>query len=134
MMSLVPSSLEELFSFLVGEGFSVCEKRRSEGFGDVVILLQRGLIDIRFVSDRGEWSVELSGRGLGGDWFDIDIWEACLDSKRASKEPSSLEQQAAALLARLSEISAILAATDAAAVASALQSLRAERARARLGL
>jgi hypothetical protein len=63
----------------------------------------RGGVCIRFVRDRGQWFVELSGPNCQ-DWFSPMVWVAHLDGVIGDLSTPSLEEQVTAIEDRLDEI------------------------------
>ena len=124
-----PDLIRALVSGLEAEGFALAGQR-GNGLVNRLVELRRGPMGVRVTADRGQWWVELGGQPLG-DWFDPDVWEACLDNVPVPMEPSELEVQVHFVRHRWHEVANRL---DSADVARCLDRKRSTRARTRLGL
>lgn len=97
MSAHVATPLKDLAIALAASGFREKEARVSESFGDQLTAYARGKLAIRSVRDRGQWFVEASPNS-GEDWYDADVWRACLIGVRAPDEPRVVQEQARMLL------------------------------------
>jgi hypothetical protein len=125
---------QDAFKLLARAGFRVLAETESEGFGDRLVVLGRGAVLARLVRERGQWFLEVASGTPGDEWFDMDLWLACLDHTPVPKEPSPLIDQAAALIGRLPDIESALLPEGAVATGECLRVVGLERARSRIGL
>jgi hypothetical protein len=125
-----PPPLAELAAWLTSVGFDLDQEMESPGFGDRAIVYASSELLVRFVSDRGQWFLEVSGV-RSRDWFDCDTWRACLDASEATLDPSPLADQAAFLLTNLDRIAAALR-EDPRRLGECLRATRSRRAMRRL--
>lgn len=129
-LSFAPEPIRTLVAGLEREGFTLVSE---EGSGPVnrLLELRREACSLRITADRGEWWIELGGPTLG-DWFDPDVWEACLDGLPVQMEPAELEDRVEFVSRRWPEIARVLIVpTD---VGECLDRTRSIRARTRLSL
>jgi hypothetical protein len=122
-----PPVLHALVSDLVAAGFVVVPEG---GGGPVnrVVELAGPWCRVRMTADRGQWRVEL-GWPPQVDWYDPDVWRACLDDEALAAEPSSLDDQADFVRGRWTEVAVASPEVDA-----CLARTRERRARGRPGL
>jgi hypothetical protein len=99
----LPAPLERLWAKLEAAGFWLAEEEHSESFGDAYAVLMRGGLCVRFVRDRGQWFVDLSGPSCQ-DWFSPMVWLSYLDGVGGDLSTPSLEEQVTAIDDRLDEI------------------------------
>jgi hypothetical protein len=128
-ISDAPGDIPILAEFLLGEGFKI-DSNRGEGSANCVLEFQRHTCGVRVGADRGRWWVEL-GPGSPTNWFDPDLWEACLDGGSVRSEPSGLEKQISFVMRRWREVAK---AMESARTLDCLHDARSRRARQRLGL
>jgi hypothetical protein len=102
-------------------------------FGNTLVCFERGILEIRMVSDRSEWSLEVSGNVHGDDWFDADIWRACLEGHDAQVELTAVVAQVDYVRSHLEEIQEAFGSRPD-ALLGCLREKRAARARASLKL
>lgn len=134
VMTDLPDALADLADSLTAAGFHVDSSERSAAFGNRVVDFARGPLRARFVSDRGQWFVELR-RDTWDDWFDPDIWRACLDDVPVARDPRVLDEQAAYVAAAIERIGeAVAHRFSAHRLRSCLERQRSTRSRRRLGL
>lgn len=124
----VPTEIDDLRSGLTEAGFTVAEELASSSFGDLAVTFRRGILEVRVVRDRGQWSIEIAGPATG--FYDPDIWRACLEGRAAPLDPAPLADQAAFVLGHLDELGR--AAADA-ATPDCLRRRGLERTEARVG-
>lgn len=129
-LSGAPDLIRSLVETLERQGFRLL---REEGGGGVnrVLELGRAGCAVRVSADRGEWWVELGGAAIG-DWFDPDVWEACLDRVPVMMEPADLDERVDFVLHRMRDVEQAIA--DDPAIGRCLDRARSTRARTRLGL
>jgi hypothetical protein len=127
-LSAAPSEVADLVARLSGEGFSV-EVTAFGGPQNQVIVLQKQGCDVRVVADRGQWFAEMQLDGMS-DWFDADMWRACMDSEDVAIEPAPVALQVQFLLENWRR--AVL--MDPVRIEPCLQRSRSFRAYTRLGL
>lgn len=90
----VPSALASLGAHLESHGYRRSSTRIAESFGDVDLTYEGPLLGVRVFSDRGEdWFVEI-GRLEWDDWYDADVWRACVEGGDAPLKPRDLAAQA----------------------------------------
>lgn len=123
-----PPEVAMLLERLTADGFT-----QSAEIGTGVINheleIRNEQLNVRVVVDRGQWFVE-AGR-FGGDYFDADVWAACITGKSIAFEPSSLRDQAVYITENWRALCRFLVADGA---ADCLLRARSRRARKRLGL
>jgi len=129
-LSEVPEPVSGLVPTLEAEGFELVAQR-GDGTVNRLIELRRGSFGVRITADRGQWWIELGGPDLA-DWFDPDIWEACLDDVPVEMEPSGLQQRVDVVRARWREAADRLDSSP--EIKECLDRKRSTRARTRLGL
>lgn len=128
----LPDAVAVLIARLEEWGVSTTSEEAQEGFGDRTIVATNPPIDVRLVSDRGQWFIELAHTDWD-DWFDPDVWRACLNDNAIPDEPQPFTAQAEFLLEELERIGAA-AQTDGDGLLACLRDRRAARSRRRLGL
>lgn len=128
-LSQAPESIRALVANLDGEGFTVVAEQGTGGVNRLLVL-RRASCDIRITVDRGEWWIELGCSAL--DWFDPDVWQACLDDVPVHMEPTELDERVAFVLQRWPDVAAALDSPQ--DFAGCLDRARSTRARTRLGL
>ena len=122
-LTSVPSEVRDLASALTAAGFGL-----SVEHGSGVLEFAGPGCRVRVSADRGQWWIELA-RPPRIDWFDPDVWVACLDDRPIDREPSSLAEQCAFVLERWGEVAAASPS-----LADCLARQRSTRAHERLGL
>lgn len=129
-LSQAPRPIRALAERLSEDGFTLTSQ---EGGGVVNRLLefQRESCSVRISADRGEWWIEVGGPTIG-DWFDPDVWEACLDGVPVQIEPTELEERVEFVCQRWRDIARALGPPC--DIAECLDRARSTRARTRLGL
>lgn len=125
--SSAPPTIVAFLSRLAGAGCALVSYEASGRSDQLGFFSCPPSITVRVVCDRGQWFVEVGRQGWS-ETFDADVWVAVLDGEVIGFEPSSLEAQVDALVARWVEIGA----SDDSALNSLL-STRRFRARSRLG-
>jgi hypothetical protein len=130
-MTDLPESLKALNRQFIDAGFSENVEPSSDSFGNQVISFSRGKLHIRFVRDRGQWFLELSGPSRE-NWFDPDIWRSCIEEEGPPLEPRPLDEQAAFVSQKLLKL--MEAARRAEQLKPCLEEQQAERAHKRLGI
>jgi hypothetical protein len=103
VFSSLPAPLKHLWAKLEAVGFWQSEEEHSESFGDAFAILMRNGLCIRFVRDRGQWFVDLSGPNCQ-DWFSPMVWVSYLDGFVTDLSTPSIEEQVTAIEDRLEEI------------------------------
>src|SRR4051794_21230381 len=126
-MASLPSEVRELASALTVTGFELAAEHGSGRVNRVLEFAGPGC-RVRVSADRGQWWIELA-RPPRIDWFDPDVWVACLDDRPIDREPSSLAEQCAFVLQRWGEVAAAPPG-----LANCLARERSTRAHERLGL
>ena len=124
-----PTVMKSLVAFLEEIGF-VATVERGDGAVDRVVELQLDRLGIWLSADRGHWWIEL-GASSGRDWYDPDVWEACLDDTPIRMEPSAMNDQADFVRERWREVAEQVTTSS---VRACLDRKRSTRARERLGL
>jgi len=121
-----PAAIASLLTRLQADGFVLASQ---EGSGTVNRYMEfvLGALRIRVVADRAQWWIEAGSPDT--DWFDADVWQACLDRRVIAFEPSPLDLQAEFMANRWKEL-----VTHQLSSADCLRRTRARRARERLGL
>jgi hypothetical protein len=99
----MPRPVAELASWLVARGFDVETGQLSLAFGSQVLVFRDETIAVRAVSDRGLWSLEIA-TPQRDNWYDAEIWAACLDARDAPTEPRDLSAQAQFVRERLDDV------------------------------
>ena len=127
----IPAALASLAARLEDLGYACDATEPSESFGDRVVMCEGPALAVRMVSDRGEWFLEAGGADWG-DWFDADVWRACLEGSELPLDPRDLSVQAEYVALNVERLAA--AAEEEGEVLDCLRQRRAERARHRLGL
>jgi len=129
-LSQAPEGVRAMIADLDGEGFTLVAE---QGAGAVnrLLELRRESCVVRITADRGEWWIELGGPALE-DWFDPDIWQACLDDVPVQMEPTDLDEQVAFVRQRWPDVAKALNSPK--DHAECLDRARSTRARTRLGL
>lgn len=127
----IPAPLASLAARLDDLGFACDATDASEIFGDRVVVCEGPTLAVRMVSDRGEWFLEVA-RVDWGDWFDADVWKACLEDSELPFHPRDLSAQAEYVALNVQRLAAAVEADE--DVLGCLRQGRAERARRRLGL
>jgi hypothetical protein len=131
MSTRPPDMLATLVARLEDRYFSIVSDERRDGFGDRVITLSTPPIAVRIVGDRDQWFVELAHEEWD-DWFDPDLWRACLDDIAVPDEPRPLVEQSRFVVSELGRIIAIGSA-EPGRLLSCLGETRAARSRRRIG-
>lgn len=126
-LSAAPPVLQALAVDLGQAGFRLTGER-GRGAVDRLLELTGPGCSVRLSADRGQWWVEVA-RTPVSDWYDPDVWVACLDDRALPLEPSPLAVQAEVVRRRWREVAAA-----GPAVTDRLAATRAARARRRLGL
>lgn len=130
----IPAALASLTARLESLGFVCDSPDVSESFGDRVVTCEGLALAVRVVSDRGQWFVEV-GRVDWDDWFDPDVWRACIEGAEAPPEPRELAAQAEYVALNVERLAAVAAAAaEETEVLTCLRQARAARARRRLSL
>lgn len=125
-----PGAIRTLVTELTANAFRLVSQEGS-GPVNIVLVLQRGRCGVRISADRGEWWIEMGGAAIG-DWFDPDIWDACLRDVPVATEPMELEERTKFVRHRWRDVAkAIDTPSD---IVSCLDRQRSTRARTRLGL
>lgn len=133
-MTTLPAVLAKLAESLMRAGFAGPTTEKSASFGDLVMRFDRSSLEIRFVSDRGQWFLEIRRTGWD-DWFDPDTWRACLHGLPIEREPRPLDQQAEFVAGELDDlVIAVDRRFAARTLRKCLEDARAARSHARLGL
>jgi hypothetical protein len=126
-LTTAPSEVRALVPALSVAGFTVVSEWGG-GAVNRVLELAGPRCRVRVTADRGQWWLDI-GRPPEVDWYDTDVWTACLDGHSTRSEPSSLEEQVDFAVRRWVDVAA--AGRD---VTDRLAGERAIRARERLGL
>lgn len=116
---------------LEANGFSRSDAQIGTGFGDRSVELEAATVVVRITSDRGQWFIELGHREWA-EWFDPDVWRACLDDEHPPDEPRSLREQSTYVLDGLARIT-VVGRSNAPDLLPCLRRAHATRARLRLG-
>lgn len=124
----VPVEIDRLWSRLVAAGFARHTDDGDAPFGNRCDTFSRDGFQVRTVLDRSEWWIEVAGSAT--DFYDPDIWQACLDGAAAPLEPSTLSERAGIVVSRLDEL-ATAGATE--QVRECLRRRGLERTERRLG-
>jgi hypothetical protein len=127
-LSAAPSEVADLVARLSDDGFSVEVTAFGSPQNQVMVLKKQGC-DVRVVADRGQWFAEMQLDGMS-DWFDADVWRACMNSEDVAIEPAPLSLQIQFLLENWRQA----ALMDHAQIEPCLQRSRSFRAYTRLGL
>lgn len=102
--AIMPVEAEDLRLYLLNRGFTTtAERYEPASFGNALVQLERDPMAVRFVRDRGQWTVEIARLGWQ-DWFDPAIWRALLGSSMEPLETLSLAEQAMFVRAHLLDI------------------------------
>lgn len=131
MSAETPESVTALLASFEKHGFTRATEHVGTGFGDRSIELDRTPVLVRITSDRGQWFVEVAHRDWD-EWFDADVWRACLEDSDPPDEPRPLDIQSAFLLRNLGRI-AEAGRANAVDLLPRLRQAHAARARRRLG-
>src|SRR3954466_15214807 len=126
-MASLPSEVRELASALSAAGFELAVDDGSGAVNRVLEFAGPGC-RVRLTADRGQWWIHLA-RPPRIDWYDPDVWTACLDDRPVDREPSSLAEQSTFVLERWGEVAAA-----GPGMADYLARQRSIRAHERLGL
>ena len=126
-LTSVPTVVRELASALSAAGFELAAEDGSGAVNRVLEFAGPGC-RVRVTADRGQWWIHLA-RPPRIDWYDPDVWAACLDDRPVDREPSSLEEQSTFVLERWEEVAAA-----GPGLADCLARQRSIRSHARLGL
>ncbi len=129
-LAAAPDEVRTLVDDLTGAGFAPVAEAGS-GVVDRVVELERSGCSIRIVADRAQWWIEVGSVG-GQDWFDPDVWEACLDLVPVNREVTPLADRARFVSERWREMCRELEANP--DILECLRRARRTRARERLGL
>src|SRR5579871_5407904 len=125
----LPLPLQQLSASLEPLGFEVIEDKLDHAsFGDRVVVLRERRICVRFVRDRAQWFVEISGPQCE-DWFSPMVWRACLEGHVHDLSTPSLDEQCSYVTNSIRDILAV-AANDI-ALLSHLRETRTQRAKMR---
>ncbi|NED97135.1 hypothetical protein G1H11_17695 [Phytoactinopolyspora alkaliphila] len=125
-------AVEELGRELAAHGYEKTGGHGSKGFGDEVTCYSFMNVSVRVVRDRGQWFFEASPTN-GADWFDADLWHACLTNEPAPVEPRSASIQAHLLTNELADLTET-AQTSPMVTLERLRALRRARSRRRIGI
>lgn len=131
MATDIPDDVAALIATLEEHGFTRGSELVGTGFGDHSIELDRAPIAVRITSDRGRWTIELTHRKWD-EWFDPDVWRACLEDRKPPDEPRSLGDQSAFILSNVDRLGEVGRANTA-DLLPCLRQAHAVRARRRLG-
>jgi hypothetical protein len=125
----LPSDVNAFVAALKTEGFDLRESRiEADHFGDALLVLADGTLQVRLISDRGQWFVEVGGTTIDG-WFSPMVWRAYLDRSIDDLSTPSFRTQCEMVLGKLQEIEgAVLNDID---LTGQLLIARAKRSRAR---
>ncbi|NED97105.1 hypothetical protein G1H11_17535 [Phytoactinopolyspora alkaliphila] len=123
---------EELARELIAQGYEKTGRHASKGFGDEVTCYSFMHVSVRVVRDRGQWFFEASPTN-GVDWFDADLWHACLTNETPPVEPRASAAQAHLLTNDLADLTETAQEAPMATV-ERLRSLRRARSQQRIGL
>jgi hypothetical protein len=127
----IPAALASLAAQLEGLGFVCDAVDASESFGNRVVTCEGPALAVRMVSDRGQWFLDV-GRVEWGDWFDPDVWRACIEGAEIPLRPRELAAQAEYVARNVERLAD--AVEEESEVLSCLRQARAARARRRLSL
>jgi hypothetical protein len=127
----MPVPLVSLVDQLEVLGFACSAADPSASFGDRLVRCEGPALAVRMVSDRGQWSVDV-GKVEWGDWFDADVWKACIEAAEVPLEPRELATQAEYVALNVERLAA--AAEEDEEVLNCLRQKRGARARRRLRL
>lgn len=125
----LPDEVSDLLDSLRNNGFRPWTER-GQGAVNRMIELRSHNFGVRVIADRGEWWVE-AGALSQADWFDADVWRACMEGPPASFDPSPFHDQARYFLEHIADLPEAALKPD---TAECLSRTRARRARERLGL
>ena len=126
----IPAALTSLTAQLEKLGFVCDAADPSDSFGDRVVTYEGPTLAIRLVSDRGQWFLE-AGCADWDDWFDPDVWKACIDGDEVPFEPRELAAQVEYVALNVERLAA---AAQAGEVLTCLRQQRAARTNRRLSL
>lgn len=129
----LPEVLAGLWQRLEAAGFSVNAEPPLPSFGDRVITFVQAPLAIRLISDRGQWFIAMT-RPAWHDWFDADLWQACLDNETGEQPGTSLADQATFVTNNLDRLAAAAEGTSSAGLLQLLKQRRAAGAKRRLGI
>jgi hypothetical protein len=130
MTMQLPEPLAYLKARLEERGFKLVSEHTSASFGDRSIVLAETPLAVRFIAERGQWFVELSCESWD-DWFDPDVWEACLNDGPVRDEPAALDAQAEFITENLDHLARVVTQSES-GLRTCLNEKRAARARQRL--
>lgn len=127
----IPEDVTALVADFERHGFTRASEHVGTGFGDRTIELDRIPVVMRITSDRGQWVLELAHREWD-EWFDPDVWRACLEGSVPPDQPRPLDIQSTFVLSNLGRITQAGRANGA-DLLPCLRHADAIRARGRLG-
>ena len=111
MKDAQPSTdLERQAARLVQAGFEVVDRRGPEAFGNQLIELTRGPLNVRLLRDREQTFITLASPSDAAR-HDLGLWLSCMDHERPSLEARDFEGDADVLLRRLSELESFVSAS-----------------------
>lgn len=100
-LSSAPQAISELARILSARGNPL--RTQSYGSpGDQVLRAETPAGTVQVLADRGQWFVDLAPPGVD-DYFDTEVWAACLSGAPVSLELVSLDSQVAWLKEFLDE-------------------------------
>ena len=132
MAAQLPGVFQSLRARLGEWGFELAAESAVDSFGDHMTVLAKSPIEVRLLSDRGQWFIELSCEGWD-DWFDPDVWRSCLEDEPVSEEPTALSAQAEYIIENIGRIREFAGGSKA-RLRACLENQRAARSHLRLGL
>ena len=97
----IPPALVSLTAHLKELGFVCDADDASESFGDRVVMCDGPAFAVRMVCDRGQWFLEV-GRVDWDEWFDVDVWRACIERAEVPRELPAQADYVALNIERLS--------------------------------
>lgn len=100
-LSLAPQAISELARILSARGNPLRTETYSSP-GDQVLRARTPAGTVQVIADRAQWFVDLAPPGVD-DYFDTEVWSACLSGAPVSLQLVSLDSQVAWIMKFLDE-------------------------------
>jgi hypothetical protein len=118
---------------LTADGYTVVrEELDPESFGNALVLLNKGTVNVRLVRERGQWFADISFTGDPAEWFDSAVVFRALGEQAVTPAPS-LDVVVKQLVASSARVEGLFSPDAYATTKSSLRAIELASAQERFG-
>ena len=125
-----PAEVSSVVKFLEEQGFSAVDVSDLPYFGSRSVILTDGRVNVRLVSDRGRWAIDVGPEGARDEWYDLPLVEEEL-RREIGPDILTFEEESNLLRQHLSEIRSAISGPGSRQVRSDLDQRRRKRVKRR---